>query len=256
MGRSSTTGSPTPTARAAMTNVATCPPTTASDASAIPPDAVGPSSARPSAVTTRPTRPAMPSTSTPGAQRDPDSQSRDGEERPRWAADARCREGAGHEEHRHGEHDEDDLAGGPLPGDRAEAAPHVVHPAAMVHATPEVAEHPAGKGHVEELGAIAGGDRRRHGEPRLEASGHESPPPCGADGGEEGNARAHRERGSVRRAKGVHHRAAAEGRDDDPEDRRPTQRSEPPPPRPVDPGLRPSACAGARTGRRTVPSSR
>ena len=121
-------------------------------------------------------------------------------------------------------------------------------PAAVADAPADVTEDPAGQGDVEELGAVAGGDADGIDSSDSQASGHEPPAPRGARGRHGGDASPHGEGPGVRGPKGVQHRTAAQPRDEDAEDRRAAQRSHPAPPRPVDPGLRPSACATPRTG--------
>ena len=81
-----------------------------------------------------------------------------------------------------------------------------------LHAAADVTEDPAGQGDVEELGAVAGGDRRRHRQLDTQSSGDEPPAPRGARGRQRRRPRPRR-RGPRRPwPEGVEDRTAAEPR--------------------------------------------
>ena len=237
-GSSSVTGVRTPTVRAASTKVARCPPTAthrgdddAHGRRAVPQRAkVGGHEVQP---------PGGPVPAHPGDDRDGDGRGdeQDADHGRRRAAEPGQVEGTGEQQGDAGEHGEHELAGRALPRDATQPAADVAPDSAVLHPSPDVAEHPAGQRDVEELGAVAGGEGTGQGDVGSQPARDEPPPPRPAHRGDQGDEGAGGQRSGVGGAQRIHERAGAQPDDERSEHERADERTRPPPPRRVDHGL-------------------
>jgi hypothetical protein len=108
----------------------------------------------------------------------------------------------------------DDLSGGALPGDGAQAAADVAGVPAVANAAVHVADDSAGQRQVEEDRSVVGGHGRGQLQVDAEAAGDDRPAPGAADRGDEADAEADRQQAGVDGVEAVAERPGAQPPDD------------------------------------------